>query len=63
MSSTQTSQSLFRLRPAAIAALALTLGLAACSGNNAPPQAGAPQALPVTVLEMQPQSLPAAAFE
>jgi len=60
MSSTQTSQSLFRLRPAAIAALALTLGLAACSGNNAPPQAGAPQALPVTVLEMQPQSLPAA---
>ncbi len=60
MSSTQASQSPFRLRPAAVAALVLTLGLTACSGDNAPPQAGGPQALPVTVLEMQPQSLPAA---
>jgi membrane fusion protein (multidrug efflux system) len=60
MSSTQASQSPFRLRPAAVAALVLTLGLTACSSDNAPPQAGGPQALPVTVLEMQPQSLPAA---
>ncbi|MDE2583860.1 MAG: efflux RND transporter periplasmic adaptor subunit [Betaproteobacteria bacterium] len=47
------------LRPAAIAALMLALGLTACSGDKAPP-AAAPQALPVTVLEPQPQRLPAA---
>ena len=59
MSSTQQSPAPFlRLRPAA-AALVLALGLAACSGENAAPQGGAPQALPVTVLEMQPQNLPA----
>ena len=59
MSSTQQSPApLLRLRPAA-AALVLALGLAACSGENAAPQGGAPQALPVTVLEMQPQNLPA----
>jgi len=58
MSFTQSSLTSSRLRPLA-AALALALGLAACSGDSAPPQAGAPQALPVTVVEMQPQNLPA----
>ena len=65
MSSPQQSPTpLLCLRPAvaplALAlALALTLGLAACSGENATPKGAAPQALPVTVLEMQPQNLPA----
>lgn len=49
----------FPLRPAA-ALLALALTLAACSGESGAPQGAAPQALPVTVLEVQPQNLPAA---
>jgi membrane fusion protein (multidrug efflux system) len=36
----------------------LVLALAACSGSGAPPQAAAPQALPVTVLEMEARDLP-----
>lgn len=47
------------LRPTAVAALMLALGLTACSGDKSAPPA-APQALPVTVLEVQPQSLPTA---
>lgn len=51
-----------RLRPAAaaIASLALVLGLNACSGGSAPPAQAAMPPMPVTVLEMQPQNLPAA---
>ena len=45
------------LRPAALAVLALAL--AACSDKAPPPQAATPPALPVTVLEVQPQRLPA----
>lgn len=50
-----------RLRPAAaaVAALALVTALATgCSDSQAPAQGAAPPALPVTVLEAQPQRLP-----
>ncbi len=43
-------------RPHATLVPTLLLALCACSGNNAPP--AAPPALPVSVVEMQPQNLP-----
>lgn len=47
-------------RPLAVAIVALCAALtAACSGSDAPAQTGAPPAMPVTVLEAQPQKLPA----
>ncbi|MQY52136.1 efflux RND transporter periplasmic adaptor subunit [Rhodocyclus tenuis] len=49
-----------RLRPLALAGAALIAALtAACSGSKAPEQSGPPPAMPVTVLEAQPQQLPA----
>ena len=47
----------FARQRAATAALVALL-LLACSKGNTPPVAGAPQALAVTVLEVQPQNLP-----
>jgi membrane fusion protein (multidrug efflux system) len=47
-------------RPLSVAVVALFAALtAACSGGEAPAQNGAPPAMPVTVLEAQPQKLPA----
>lgn len=46
--------------PLSVAVVALFAALtAACSGGDAPAQNGAPPAMPVTVLEAQPQKLPA----
>ena len=48
------------LRPLAFAVVSLLAALAAaCSGSKTPPQSGPPPAMPVTVLEAQPQKLPA----
>lgn len=48
-----------RPQPLTLAIVSLCAALAACSGADAPAQKSAPPALPVTILEAQPQKLPA----